>query len=309
VAAFADCFHFSGCRGRILLDSCLASGTHDDPVNVHGTHLKITGIGPGNQLTARFMHHQTWGFEAFFAGDSVSFIDPGTLLPTGFAVIKSARLIDRHEMELVFTGASDVVPKIGDCIENITWTPELTVRNCRFERTNTRGVLVTTRRKVLIENNTFYRTGMQAILIADDAASWYESGAVRDVVIRNNRFEECGYNLTAANYIIAIAPENHQLRKDSYVHSNIRIENNFFKVFSAPILTARSVKGLAFVGNTVTQSDFIHGDGSLPAIKLAFCKDVTVSGNRFNTTWKSSLDMEGMVGKEVKSDLGNIIRE
>ena len=37
--AWADCFHFSGCRGDILVDTCHFSGTQDDPINVHGTHL------------------------------------------------------------------------------------------------------------------------------------------------------------------------------------------------------------------------------------------------------------------------------
>ena len=42
IASFADCFHFSGCRGLVKIDSCFTSGSHDDPVNVHGTHLQIT---------------------------------------------------------------------------------------------------------------------------------------------------------------------------------------------------------------------------------------------------------------------------
>jgi hypothetical protein len=39
IASFADCFHFSGCKGLIKIDSCYTSGSHDDPINVHGTHL------------------------------------------------------------------------------------------------------------------------------------------------------------------------------------------------------------------------------------------------------------------------------
>jgi hypothetical protein len=44
----------------------------------------------------------------------------------------------------------------GNAIENITWTPEVEIRNNFFARIPTRGVLVTTRRKVVIENNRLY---------------------------------------------------------------------------------------------------------------------------------------------------------
>ena len=118
-------------------------------------------------------------------------------------------------------------------IENLSWTPEVTIRNSRFERTNARGLLLTTRRKVLIENNTFYHTGMHAILIADDASSWFESGAVKDVTIRNNTFQECAsiqeqlsiLRQKIMNWLMVI-----------YVHHNIRIENNIFNFFDRSIV-------------------------------------------------------------------------
>ena len=81
IASFADCFHFSGCKGKILVDGCRTSGSHDDPMNVHGTHLKISDITADKKIKVQFMHHQTYGFEAFFAGDSIGFINPQTLQP------------------------------------------------------------------------------------------------------------------------------------------------------------------------------------------------------------------------------------
>ncbi|MCF3108193.1 right-handed parallel beta-helix repeat-containing protein [Niabella sp. CC-SYL272] len=250
IAAFADCFHFSGCRGKIMIDSCLTSGAHDDPVNVHGIHLQITGISKQQQLTVRFMHPQTYGFPAFFAGDSITFINPQTLLPVAAAVLRSAVMINKREMELQLTTALPGGVASGLCIENRTWTPEVVIRNSRFERTNTRGLLITTPRRVLVEKKIFHHTGMFLILIADDASSWFESGAVRNVIIRNNRFEGCGYN--SGSGAIAIAPENHQRVAERYVHRNVRIENNTFNTLDGQLLLARSVDGLLFSGNTIT---------------------------------------------------------
>ncbi|HEV2479477.1 MAG TPA: right-handed parallel beta-helix repeat-containing protein [Puia sp.] len=264
VSAFADCFHFSGCRGSILLDSCLTSGSHDDAVNVHGTHLRIVGASGGASASAggdmaasartlrvRFMHPQTWGFPAFYAGDSIAYVDPQTLLAKGYGIVTNARMIDRREIELELANAPPDSLPVNACVENLTWTPAVTIRHCRFERTNTRGVLVTTRRKVVIEDNTFYHTGMAAVLITDDALSWFESGPVRDVTIRRNRFVGCGYNSVPDDYVIAVAPENRKIVPGEFVHHNIRIEDNSFETSDGLLLSARSVDGLWFLHNRV----------------------------------------------------------
>ncbi|HKO80627.1 MAG TPA: right-handed parallel beta-helix repeat-containing protein [Chitinophagaceae bacterium] len=303
ISSFADCFHFSGCKGSILIDSCLTSGSHDDPVNVHGTHLKIMSIDANKKMTVRFMHHQTYGFEAFFARDSIAFINPQTLMPIAYAKLKNAKLISKREMELELEGNLSGNVKTGDCIENITWTPEVTIRNSRFERTNTRGMLLTTRRKVIIENNTFYRTGMHAILIANDASSWYESGAVQDVTIRNNIFEECGYNSSPGNYIINIAPENHELAPGKTVHKNIKIEKNIFKVYDYPLLSARSTEGLLFKNNTIIQTDFMNPGEKRPALYLTACKGVRIEKNDFKTKEKPIIKLVNMTNKEIKADI------
>ncbi|AOW10298.1 right-handed parallel beta-helix repeat-containing protein [Flavobacterium gilvum] len=303
IASFADCFHFSGCKGKILVDGCSTSGAHDDPMNVHGTHLKITEITADKKIKVQFMHHQTYGFEAFFAGDSISFVSPQTLKPIVLGKLKSAKLISKKEMELVLDGEVSDKVSVGNVIENLTWTPEVTVRNSRFERTNTRGLLLTTRRKVLIENNVFYRTGMHAILIANDASSWFESGAVNDVTIRNNTFEECAYN---SGTIINIAPENHELVEGYYVHRNIRIENNTFKIFDKPILSARSTDGLFFNNNTINPSDLLTSGSNENSFALTACKNVVIKKNRFNTTWKPKIITFKMTNKQIKTDIKDL---
>jgi hypothetical protein len=303
IASFADCFHFSGCKGLVQIDSCFTSGSHDDPINVHGTYLKITRISSENKLIVRFMHHQTYGFEAFFAGDSIAFVNPQTLQLNALSKVKSARLLNLREMELEIDGKLPEAAIEGNVIENLTWTPEVRITNCRFEQTNTRGLLVTTRRKVLIENNTFFHTGMQAILIANDASSWFESGEVTNVTIRNNVFDNCGYNQVPGNYIISIAPENHELVKNQLVHCNIRIEGNTFKSFDHPVLSAQSVKSLIFTGNKFIRSDFLSEGSSRPAFSLTGCTKVFIDGNSFPAGWDSSVLLNSMTSKDIKTDL------
>lgn len=65
---------------------------------------------------------------------------------------------------------------------------------------------------------------MSAILVADDARSWFESGPVHNLTIRNNVFNRC------LGSIIWINPENR--KKAGAVHRNITIENNVFTLNS-----------------------------------------------------------------------------
>ena len=302
IAAFADGMHFSGCKGDILLDGCRLRGLHDDPVNVHGTFLKIMEIQAPDKIRVRFMHGQTYGMEAFFAGDTVAFVYSSTIKPKGSGIVKHAKLVSEREMEIELQQAMPKDVVVGDCLENMTWYPSLTVRNCRFESTNTRGLLVTTSKKVVIENNHFYRTGMYAIQIACDAGSWYESGSVRDVLIRNNLFEDCAYNFHDDSYAIALVPENHEIAPGHWVHCNIRIEQNTFKNGDGLMLRAKSTKGILFVDNKLELTSFQHGNSGkdlLPSFKLDNCTKVNIRKNVFPYT--PMIETKNMSKKDLTS--------
>jgi hypothetical protein len=302
IAAWADCFHFSGCRGKIIIDSCYTSGAHDDPINIHGIHLKITRVD-GNKVIVRFMHHQTYGFEAFFKGDSILVTDPATLMPVTHGIVVRAALINRREMELELRMAQPDKAKEGYVIENLTWTPEAAITNSIFAKVNTRGLLVTTRRNVLIENNILQNTGMQAILIANDATSWFESGSVNDVVIRHNVFEGCGYNLEPDNYTIAISPENKVLVPGYMVHRNILVEDNTFRNYDFPVLTARSTGNLVFRNNTIIKTSLHKPGERRPQFNLEACTGAVITGNKWEGFENPVARTTKMQARDLKTDL------
>lgn len=310
IAAFADFLHFSGCYGKITVENSLFSGSHDDDINVHGTHLRIVE-NKGKRIKVRFMHDQTWNLDAFEKGDSIAFVNNKTLLTYGNAIVTSVEKISKRELQLEL---DRTVPKgltEKDCIENLTKNPEVVIRNNRFEHTNTRAVLLTTRRKVLVEDNVFFRTGMHAILIADDCNYWYESGPVTDLTIRNNQFIQCGYNSYPDSYPIAIMPETHNFIKNRYVHSNIRIVDNTFNLFAPPLLFARSTRNISFVKNTIEGSltdDFPYSEK--PMFFLEHCKDVQIENNKFKDQFSKrvieikEMDKNGVkIGPETELEL------
>lgn len=301
IASSADGMHFSGCRGQITINRCHFNGLHDDPVNVHGTHLKVSQIISPTSVKLRFMHPQSYGFLPFVQGDSVAFLNSKSLRIFSHGIVKSAKLISEREVLVDMRKPFSGELKVGDALENITWTPALTIQNSRFAGTISRGTLVTTRRKVMIENNEYYRTGMHAILIENDASGWYESGPVQDVTIHNNRFIECGHNSLPRNYVISINPHTEQVNKGYYVHKNIKIENNYFKVYSDPVLWAFSTRNLTFANNIIERSDFMIAGGSQSAIRLKCCTEVKVLNNQFAT--QSVVQTELMEERDIQSDI------
>jgi hypothetical protein len=242
-AAWADGIQVSGCKGKVLIKDCEFSGTHDDPINVHGTHLRVVERLPDNQIKVRFMHEQTFGFLAFNPGDEVDFVRQKTLATYGTNRVKDARMISPTDILLTLEKPVTAEFQADDALENVTWTPELEIRGCKVSRIPTRGFLVTTRRPVLIEDNEFNGTHMSAILIEGDASGWYESGCVRDMTIRGNRFVRCN------SPVIHVNPRNTE--PNPSVHQNIRILNNEFFLRGKTLVHARSTTGLKVVDNIV----------------------------------------------------------
>lgn len=274
-AGFADFIQVSGCRGMIDIRNSRFSGAHDDPINIHGTHLRVTEFLSPNRLKVRFMHDQTFGFEAFFKGDDIELVDPLSLLAVEKAKVKEAKLVTPRKMELTLSGplSPEVIQRKDLVVENVLWTPEVRITNNYFERIPTRGILITTRRKSLIEGNTFYGMQMSGILVADDGLSWYESGPVHDLTIRRNTFFNCG------EPVINIDPENREYK--GAVHKNITIEENYFymRKNSSSVIRAKAVDGLVIRHNLIYTSDAEKNKES-DFIQTRDCNEVSVEKNR-----------------------------
>lgn len=287
VAGFADFIHMSSCRGKVKVEESRFSGSHDDPVNVHGTYLRIIEQPGENSVKVRFMHPQTYGLPGFYPGDKIEFVRSGSLTTYGAnEVLDVVRLNPR---ELLLTLVHPVPDGIGrhDVIENVTWTPEVDIINNHFARVPTRGILVTTRRKVAIVGNTFERIHMNAILIAVDAESWYESGRVDDVTITGNRFVECG---SGEHPVIFISPENVDVDASAPVHRQVTVRNNQFETdCDIPVLSAKCTGGLTFKSNEILS---MHEMGKLPrmeeVIHLIACSEVDIADNTISSAVKVS---------------------
>lgn len=241
-AGFADFIQISGCKGKVSITDCYFNGSQNDPINIHGTQLRIVERKGKDRVKVRFSHDQTFGFPAFYPGDSIALNSTQSLLTLERNMVTEAVMDGEYHMWLTLSSPL-IMEDIRDiAVENITWNPDVEISRCRFECSPVRGILVTTPGKVVIRDNEFFRIAMNSVFIDDDANIWYESGAVRDVTITGNRFIEC------ATPVINISPEIR--RYDGPVHSGITISGNTFEGCNGTLLRAVATDRLTFTGNT-----------------------------------------------------------
>lgn len=273
-----DGFQISGCGGKVVIHGCTFAGLMDDPINVHGTYLDVTRRVDARTLEVRFAQVQSQNQPWADAGDIVTFSNRSNLLRKGEAQVTSWQLTSTGTGRIHFDRdlPQDIGP--GWVTENMTMSPEVEIRDCKFLGNRARGLLVTTPRRVVIEKSLFRSSG-SAILINGDCNGWFESGTVTDVLIRGNRFEDC----LLASYqfcdgVISIIPTNAHI--DGPVHRGIRIEGNTFVMFDAPLLYARATADLRFTGNHIERvTNYKPWHGRKSALTLENCSGVVIEGN------------------------------
>jgi hypothetical protein len=269
-AAWADILHVSGCKGKVLVKDCIFKGAHDDAINIHGTYLQIVEKISEYQIKVRFMHRQTYGFLAVNPGDEIEFVDDESYESHGLNKAIDAVLLNPKEILITLENRVPQELELGDVIENVTWTPEVEIRGCRVSWIPTRGFLLATRKKVVVQENEFLATHMSAILVGIDANKWFESGYVRDMTIRNNKFIRC------AEPVIHIEPRN--TKSNSSVHQNIRIINNEFLLRNELIFEAKSAKHIIVEENTMVSEKELNDK---MAIRTIDCSGLQVGRNKY----------------------------
>lgn len=247
----ADATHFVGCRGKIVLDSCLLECQMDDATNIHGAYQEVMDVIDEHTLGIRVGHFEQQMFKIGRPGDKIGLIRISrSLRPYKELTLNSIQLINGRYQKLTFSEKLPLDIQPGDLIENFDAYPEVQITNCTARGNRARGFLISTPRSTLIENN-YFSNQMEAILMPVENSSWYESGAAANVIIRNNVFEDCNHGGSDRGVICFRTDE----KNHDYVFRNIRIENNTFNQFGNLILEIVSADGLIFTHNKITCSE------------------------------------------------------
>lgn len=280
VSATADATHFSNCKGSILVENGLFEGMMDDAINIHSTSLKIVEVVNQSCVKVQYMHGQSVGFETFLPGETIQFIKSNTLENDETRKVTNVVKLSTNQLLLSFEGTLPSAISNGDSVENGDYYPSVTFRNNTVRNNCARGCLFTTPKDVLVENNFFDYTSGSVLLLAGDAANWYESGSCKNVIIRNNKVINAltsSYQFTNALFSFCPTINNIQQQQKSY-HMNVKIEGNEIDNYDVPLLYSISAENVEFINNKINYNSDFPSWKKKPFL-FNKVKNITIGGN------------------------------
>lgn len=241
----ADGTHFVHCKGKIAIRDCFFEGQLDDALNVHSVYLKIEEKTE-RTLLLRFMHVETKGIDLIPKGGMVEIADASTLLPYETFKVESVRRINGDYVEITVDKDTSAV-RIGDVANEVSFVPEILFENCTVRNNRARGMLLASAGKTVIRGNLFQTPGC-SIKFESDGKYWFESGGVKDVLITENRFENCCYADWGEEVIYTQPREKEE--ENRFYHGKIEVSGNAFVNCSVRPATINNVETLIFKNNT-----------------------------------------------------------
>ncbi len=241
----ADVLHIADMTGTLNVDNCTFDRPGDDCVNIHsGAYVVESVEGSIVTMTSpRFGNSPVWAIP----GDTLAFYDPTT-----FSVVATARVTAVNGKNYTVDSPAGIM---GGCIVSNTATrPSVTIRNTSVSNTRARGFLLQTD-KATVENCTFRGTALAAILVASDVDTWFEMSPTRELIIRGNTIENCGYHAAGAIQITA-SHDNPGKVYASKIHGTIEVTDNTFAGIRTPAVYALCTESLTVTGNEMTSKGY-----------------------------------------------------
>ncbi len=273
----ADCFdatHFSNCAGRILIENCRFENQLDDATNIHGAYFPVVRKLDAHSLRVSLAHPQQAGAPVGEAGDRFELCRKGTAEAYWSSRAAAVEPLNLRTVDVRFADALPAEVSQGDGLDNIDWYPDFTMRGCSMRGNRARATLISTRGKVLIEDNYFHSPG-SAVQMSGGIGQWHESGPVHDCVIRGNHFDRCAYNAPVWGTALFQFKGEHLdvAGRSTPYHRNIRIVDNRITCANDRILDLASVGNLVFRDNRIERSGD-HAPGAWH--KEECCEDIEI---------------------------------
>lgn len=249
-SVFVDAFHFVDCLGQVRIENCVMEGQMDDAVNIHGIFLRAESIVEENGLKLRLMHHQQFGIQTLFAGDTAGFFDARTLTCLAEVKVRRAQMLNSEILEVAF----ESLPADLDLEHLLVMRAErgfdVRIKGCIMRDNRSRGVLFNAYGSCLIENCHF-RTPWQAVRISGAVdGKWYESGPSERIEISDCTFEGCGY--ATGRPVIEVTA--HHCGDHSF-HGQVVVHDSRFELAHSNLLAVDNVSHVEFYNNQVQGCD------------------------------------------------------
>lgn len=276
VSANADATHFVGCKGKVIIEKCLFESQLDDAFNVHGNYLLVNQIINDKKIIAKIGHFQQVGIFGLEKGDKIEILEQETMMKVGEDELVEKRVINNTYVELIFKNGFEFKEGKNYCLDNCMDYPEVIFRENIVRHNRARGILLTSRKHTLIEDNIFETEGA-CIKISGDMDSWFESGATSQVIIRHNQMTSTCSNWGHA--IIDIDPEMKVFEEGQYYHEFIQIQENTIQFNQWPVVYGHSIHTLSLQNNILIHNEEMK-DNEVP-LQVNHIGNLMMEGNTY----------------------------
>lgn len=262
-----DALHFVNCSGIIEVQDSIMENMMDDGINIHGIYTTVAKVEKG-KLLLDIHHFQQYGINVYCAGDEIAVMKKGTY--DAFIPVKvlASKMLGEKQIEILTD--SDLTGVEYGCIAvNDERMPSVRVCGCRTGRNRPRGFLITTPKKVVIENNYFNNSAF-GLHFPGESTFWFESSGVRNVLIRGNHFDNCCYHY--GEYPIVFMPVFGG-ECVGYYHKNIEISGNRFDIFGDGIVYAEHTENILVKNNIVVKSEKYQKRADTLRCEFRFCEN------------------------------------
>lgn len=303
VSTTADATHFCNCKGSILVENCRFENMLDDGTNVHGTYVEVDEVINNRSVRIKLKHFEQMGFLFAAPNEEVWLITQPSPERSSIAVVKTVKKINEEYSEITFVTPLPQGLKKGDILENKTWNPEFTMRGCSIKNHRARNVVLKSPLKTIIENNSF-SSMMSSIFLRGETFFWYESGAVNDVLIRNNTFDYCAYS-GSEHAVLYITPRlGKSFDQTALFDRNIRFEGNTIRTFDNRIVMADRVDGLVIKNNTIVKTNQASQlYPKAPLFDFKNCNNILIKENSYTGNVETAIKADEKSAKTLINQL------
>ncbi|MBQ3549403.1 MAG: right-handed parallel beta-helix repeat-containing protein [Clostridia bacterium] len=283
-ASNADGMHVVGLTGKLYMKDCYFENMGDDALNMHSTAGTVFTDPENNTFKCVYGRINTrldslldddWAK----AGDILNIYEQES-----FDHVASVRVVSYKGNDVVYEPIFGEFKK-GNIVGNTALYAETHLDGCTVYNTRARAFLFQTE-NILVENCHIHGMSGCAMILSPDIRKWHEVGPCKNVVIRNNMIEKCGYAKLPSNIgAIAVKCCHDAGLTDSPagVHENFTIEGNTFRNLGASGVFALAVKGITVKNNRFENCSSNRFSEDVESIKydvaLMNCDDAEVSGN------------------------------
>ncbi|WP_242094513.1 right-handed parallel beta-helix repeat-containing protein [Aestuariivivens sediminicola] len=262
----ADAIHVNGGKIGPWVENSLFEGFADDCMNLKYHKRQILEVHSSTEITVRFLTEVNDIMEFFNPRDGV-FLGSATVTHVQNLGSNQYRLTLSSPINITNVDASDHQLTDKAYIETKS-NESFIFRNNIVRNSRRYGILIQSK-YALIENNLFQNLSSSGIRI-ENGVDWGEGFRADNIEIKNNRFENCGYDTSfiSGNNAAAIAVDFAKLgtpcslssiwcgteTTDWRAHSNIRIMDNTI-LYNKRGLYLKNIEGLTLTNNFICHRD------------------------------------------------------